>query len=487
MIKSCYVSIFALAIVFALMNFGCSSNQAQEYLEFPSHPKPPTFTSIPKVDPRNTPTPPPSLGNDLGEELGIELWQKRFVSIQSEFILGGEIGPEGDIYLTGWTDGNLVHGENVPGLMDAFLRKIDLEGKTLWIRQFGSQNSDDASALTVDHDGDIVVVGKSRGEITDTENQGGWDGFLYKFDSDGNEIFRLQFGMDEDQLSKDVAVDSENNIYVVGRNESILDRGIGFGGWDGFLYKFDPYGNEVWLKYFGGIEDDFVDAISIDMEDNIFISLTKRPILPTPQAIGKTSQTEDVSGVSVTKLDTFGKEVWTTDFGTNLDDEAMTIQTDFNGNIFLGGQTRGEFEGFKNQGRSDAFVAKLDSNGSILWVNQFGYIGDDYVSSIGIDGDGNIYAGGKPSGPFELYDGRQPGLLPGDAFIRKFNSSGETLWIHGYDSGWDDFPSKVMVSEGNEVYIAGFAICIDPTIAGGESPGGSDPQPPVGWISSVLR
>ena len=85
-----------------------------------------------------------------------------------------------------------------------------------------------------------------------------------------------------------------------------------------------------------------------------------------------------------------------------------------------------------------------------------------------------------------MYEGRQPGLHPGDAFIRKFDSSGATLWIHGYDSGWDDFPSKVMVSEENEVYITGFAICIDPTIAGGESPGGSDPQPPVGWISRVL-
>ena len=131
MIKSCYALKPVLAIVLAFMIFGCSPYQAQEYLDFPSHPEPPTFTRIPKVDPRNTPTPPPLLGNDLGEELGIELWQKRFVSIQSEFILGGEIGPDGDIYLTGWSDCNLVHGENVPGLMDAFLRKIDLEGKTL--------------------------------------------------------------------------------------------------------------------------------------------------------------------------------------------------------------------------------------------------------------------------------------------------------------------------------------------------------------------
>ena len=100
-----------------------------------------------------------------------------------------------------------------------------------------------------------------------------------------------------------------------------------------------------------------------------------------------------------------------------------------------------------NQGRSDAFLAKLDSEGLTLWVNQFGYIGDDYVSSIGIDIEGNIYAGGKPSGPFEHYEGIQPGLHPGDAFIRKFDSFGETLWIHGYDSCWDAYHSKVIVSE----------------------------------------
>ena len=458
-------------------------------MEFPSNPMPPTFTNIPKVDPRPTPTTPSSLELEKGsaEVLGSELWQKRFVSIQSEFILGGAISTNGEIYLTGWTDGNLTPGENIPGLMDAFLRKIDLEGRTLWVTQFGSQNSDDASALIVDHDENVLVSGKSRGEIAKNENQGGWDAFLYKFDSDGNEIFRVQFGEDEDEFPKDVAVDSENNIYVVGRSESIVDQGIGFGGWDGFVTKFDTNGNEIWSKYFGGIEDDFLDAVSIDTEDNIFLSLTKRSILPTRVPVGNDFVTENVSGIEVIKIDKFGNEIWTGVFGTNSDDEVMTIETDLNGNIFLGGLTRGAFEGFVNQGRSDAFLAKLDSEGLTLWVNQFGYIGDDYVSSIGIDLEGNIYAGGKPSGPFEHYEGIQPGLHPGDAFIRKFDPFGETLWIHGYDSGWDDYPSKVIVSEEGGLYITGFAICIDPTIAGGESPGGSDPQPPVGWISSVLR
>jgi hypothetical protein len=482
-----YVSLAVLGFVAAFVISGCSQHETEGYLQFPAKPMPPTFTTIPRVDPRNTPIPPPVLENDSGNVLGDELWQKRFISIQSEFILGGAVDLNGDIYLTGWTDGNLLSGGDVPGLMDAFLRKIDSEGKTLWITQFGSHNSDDASSLMVDHDGNIVVVGKSRGDVANSGNQGGWDAFLYKFDQDGNEIFRIQFGLDEDQYAKDVAVDSVNNIYVVGRTKSILDQGIGFGGWDGFLMKFDSNGNEIWSKYFGGIEDDFVDALSIDLEDNIFLATTKRTILPTPLAAQNNFETQDFSGLVVTKIDTSGEEVWTMDFGTALDDDALTIETDFNGNIFLGGQTRGAFGGFKNQGRSDAFVAKLNSDGLISWINQFGYIGDDYVSSIDIDIDGNIYAGGKPSGPFKLYDGRQPGLHAGDAFIRKFSSSGETLWVHGYDSGWDDFPSEVMVSKEGEVYITGFAICIDPTIAGGESPGGSDPQPPIGWISSVLR
>ena len=91
--------------------------------------------------------------------------------------------------------------------MDAFLRKIDLEGRTLWVTQFGSQNSDDASALIVDHDENVLVAGKSRGKIAKTENQGGWDAFLYKFDSEGNEIFRVQFGGDKDEFAKDLVVD----------------------------------------------------------------------------------------------------------------------------------------------------------------------------------------------------------------------------------------------------------------------------------------
>ena len=38
-------------------------------------------------------------------------------------------------------------------------------------------------------------------EIAKSENQGGWHAFLYKFYSDGNEIFSFQFGEDETRFA----------------------------------------------------------------------------------------------------------------------------------------------------------------------------------------------------------------------------------------------------------------------------------------------
>ena len=94
------------------------------------------------------------------------MWQKRFISIRSEFVLGGEIDSNGDIYLTGWTDGNLLSGEDVPGLMDVFLWKIDSEGKTLWIRQFlDLKNRMIQVPYLVAHDGNIYAGGSHQNPL----------------------------------------------------------------------------------------------------------------------------------------------------------------------------------------------------------------------------------------------------------------------------------------------------------------------------------
>ncbi len=66
--------------------------------------------------------------------------------------------------------------------------------------------------------------------------------------------------------ARSVAVDSENNIIVVG-----VDQKPGNMEWR--IIKFDKEGNEVWNKSFdpNETEDDRAYAVAIDSQDNIIV------------------------------------------------------------------------------------------------------------------------------------------------------------------------------------------------------------------------
>ncbi len=68
-------------------------------------------------------------------------------------------------------------------------------------------------------------------------DEGGYDVFLTKFDSDGNEVWGTQFGSSDYDYANGVAVDGSGNAYVTGYTRGTLE-GTNEGGRDAFLAKF---------------------------------------------------------------------------------------------------------------------------------------------------------------------------------------------------------------------------------------------------------
>ncbi len=101
--------------------------------------------------------------------------------------------------------------------------------------------------------------------------------------------------------------------------------------------------------------------------------------------------------------------------GTNAYDQGSGIAVDSLGNVFITGHTYGELEGPSNGGMDmDFYVSKLDSNGLLLWTEQFGTTSDDRAFGISVDGQDNVYVTGYTSG--SLF-GSNAGLQ--DAFLIK--------------------------------------------------------------------
>ena len=84
--------------------------------------------------------------------------------------------------------------------MSAFVRKLDFAGNVLWTRQFGTALEDRATGVGLSPDGTALFVGgMTAGALPGQVNFGGFDGFVRRYDLDGNLIWTRQYGTPGDE------------------------------------------------------------------------------------------------------------------------------------------------------------------------------------------------------------------------------------------------------------------------------------------------
>ena len=98
------------------------------------------------------------------------------------------------------------------------------------------------------------------------------DIFIIKYDENGNKLWSLQEGTDSEDIAYGVATDSLDNIYIAGKTCSNLNNNILKGVCDYFLIKYNSSGNVQWYKQGGTLLEDIAKGIDIDSFNNIFIT-----------------------------------------------------------------------------------------------------------------------------------------------------------------------------------------------------------------------
>ena len=363
----------------------------------------------------------------------------------------------GNVYIGGGTSGSLG-GPNFEAT-DAWLVKYDSNGNQLWSKQFGTTGIENSWALANDGS-NIYVVGETSGDLANT-NQGGRDVYLAKFDSDGNQEWIQQFGSSSFDQSFCITTDSSNNIYIAGYTLGDLggpnnNTGQNFLNTaeanlstlmpttDSFVTKFDSNGNQQWIQQFGTVqlEDDW--GLAIDKDGNVFAGGTT-----TGNFGGENAGLYDSWLV---KIDNDGQLEWVEQFGTPDYDFLWDLDTDSEGNVYATGWTLGDLGG-ENAGSYDAWVAKYDSDGKQVWIEQFGTSGDDasFFGSIEVDLNDNIFLIGYTDSNL---GGSNAGSY--DAWVVKYDSDGKQLWIEQFGTPDFDYAGEVTVDISGNLYVTGF-------------------------------
>lgn len=342
------------------------------------------------------------------DSLGNLLWTKQFGTSSTDSIYGIATDNQGNFYVVGFTEGDLATPKQAE-VSDTWLAKYDSDGNQLWIEQFGeasisqgfsidvdndsnvyisgitvkpapevatddlwvmkydtngnrqwftevgSSAFDESYAVTVSNDGSVYTAGWTLGDLAG-ENAGVYDAVLAKLDNNGQVEWTKQFGTADYEWTWGVDTDSQGNVYATGWTLGSL-AGENAGSYDVFLTKYDPQGNQVWIKQFGTPGDDEAFRINIDSNDNIYLTGY------TDNSLGGTNAGSYDTWVA--KYDTDGNQGWITQFGTSELDHGLGITSDDEGHLYVTGITGGSL-GATNAGSFDSWVAKLNATSGTL-------------------------------------------------------------------------------------------------------------------------
>jgi len=270
-------------------------------------------------------------------------------------------------------------------------------------------------------------------------------------------VWSRQIGTASADYCDSVAVDAFGNAYITGYTRGSLG-GPNAGNTDAFLLKYDDSGSLLWSQQIGTWNNDYGYSVAVDASGNAYITGNTEGSLPEPTA-GR-------HDAFLAKYDGSGSLLWSQRLGTSGNDYGYSVAVDAFGNAYITGGTEGSLGG-PNAGEYDAFLAKYDGSGSLLWSQQIGTSGIDEGHSVAVDASGNAYITGYTQGSVG-----GPNVGGRDAFLLKYDGSGSLLWSRSQQIGTssEDNGLSVALDASGNAYITGYTR----GSLGGPNAGGRD-------------
>jgi uncharacterized delta-60 repeat protein len=284
-------------------------------------------------------------------------------------------------------------------------------------RTWGGPLEDVGEDVAVAADGSVYVTG-----TTDSFGAGGRDAFLLKYAADGSLEWQRTYGTTPSLVTGGqdfglgVAIGSDQSVYITG----------GFGSGNLFLVKFDPDGNVVWQRTWGGNGVSGSD-VAVAADGSVYVA-------------GVTFLSgQGQADALLVKFTPAGDVVWAQTWGGQFFDGAEGVAIGSDGGIYIAGDSNSFGDEF-------AFLVKFAADGSMVWDRAWGVGGDAFAFAVSASPDGSVYMTGLSA--FTSTDL--------SVFLAKFDAAGALLWdkLSGPDFGTG---LGVTVGLNGNVYVTGSA------------------------------
>ena len=422
---------------------------------------------------------------------------------QDDQLNGMAVDPQGNIYVTGSTKSTnfprrngFVNSTDTRGNFDAYVVKFNAAGTGVVFASFFGGNRDDiAQAVGVDSAGNVYVAGTTNSPdmpvsagAYQTKNAGGFlegdegtlkgDVFLFKLRPDGSAIdWGTYFGGSLAESLSKMIIDRDGSPVLFGNtggaNFPVTPNAIqpaANGRGDAFITKFSAKGNAIlYSTFWGGSGPDDAGAIYQDAQGSFYITgTTTSPNYPvTANAPQKALNGSNNSDIYVTKFTSNFSIVYSTLWGSPLNDAGTSIYADASGVVIVGGTTNSlqfplikPLQPFGGGGPTDGVFFTLNDDGSK--VNFSSYFGGSRIEY-------NLQVGALPDGTWVICETTESADFPAtsDSFIPfnrgsrdmlliKVSNDGQNLLYSSYFGGeTSDFLNAMYVDPFGNTFLAG--------------------------------
>jgi hypothetical protein len=333
---------------------------------------------------------------------------------------------------------------------------------------FGGTGTEYALAHAVDSEGGKYCGGYFFGDANldpdgnDPHYQvGGGNMWLNKINANGTFAWGYSWPSMDGYHSYvwEIVVDEDDDIYVVGHFNGIIDfdpgSGVdmhtasgGNGRLDAFLWKFDKDGDYIWGKSWGGDED--VTAFDIWNYDSQYLYIAgyffgTADIDPSDDVDYRTATSDsgNVTDGYLIKIDMDANYQWGRTFGAGGTTYCFRCTADGNGNPTATGtfentvdlDPTGGVQNFTSNGWGDTYLIRFLADGTWDWSFSIGGNSWDQVNELTADSSGNIYAnGGFASSQVDFDPGSGTHIVTNagasyDGFLAKYDQDGNFVWV----------------------------------------------------------
>jgi hypothetical protein len=323
-----------------------------------------------------------------------------------------------------------------------------------WNSFLGGAGADQGNAIAVDGNGNVYVAGHSDATWGAPVQAftGLNDAFVAKLDNNGALLWSTFLGGAGDDQGIAVAVDGGGNVYVAGYSDATWGAPVRAytGGFDSFAAKLNNNGALLWNTFLGGAGADHGRAIAVDGVGNVYLAGYGED---WGAPVRPFSGNQDAFAA---KLNNNGALLWNTFLGGAQPDQGYAIAVDGGGNVYAAGDTD---SGWGTPLRAytandDAFVAQLNGNGALQWNTFLGGAGNDFSASLALDGAGNVYitghSGATWGAPIQAFTGD-------DAYAAKLGNNGALLWNTFLGGAGFDWGYAVKADGIGSLYVAGYS------------------------------